>query len=244
MTARKASLDPTRWPVVRPAALYNVLASLLFLAVGAFQLWSWASRVTQSSSSQDCQQYAFFFARIHLKSLRFRILKLVLYSLEMLVCVILLLIYLRQRKWVSFGEARLGTVHFWKDSSLWVDVVILAISKRRLFNSYNHFRVVVATVVVLATELRTNGTHSVAPTRCLSHPRLLRLLRAYVRTSLRSCCTSHLVTRSQRSSRSSRVRSYASALFCSNGMDRPGIRDHDTVLAHKDVSLQDSAFGF
>jgi hypothetical protein len=167
VTAGKASLDSTRWPVVRPTALYNVLASLLFLAVGAFQLWFWASRVTQPSSSQDCQQYAFFFARIHLKSLRFRILKLVLYSLEMLVCVILLLIYLRQRKWVSFSEARLGTVHFWKDSSLWVDVVILAISKRRLFQQLQPLsNLVVATVVVLATELTTNGTHSVAPTRC------------------------------------------------------------------------------
>ena len=36
VAAGKASLDPTRWPVVRPTALYNVLTSLLLLAVGAF----------------------------------------------------------------------------------------------------------------------------------------------------------------------------------------------------------------
>jgi hypothetical protein len=40
VTTGKASLDPTRWPVVRPTA-HNVLTSLLLLAVGAFQLWSW-----------------------------------------------------------------------------------------------------------------------------------------------------------------------------------------------------------
>jgi hypothetical protein len=93
VTAGKASLDPARWPVVRPTALYNVLTSLLLLAVGAFQLWFWASRVTQPSSAQDCQQYGFFFAGIRPKSLGFRILNLVLHSLGTLMCVILLLIF-------------------------------------------------------------------------------------------------------------------------------------------------------
>ena len=93
VTAGNASLDPTRWPIVRPGQLFNVLTSLLLLAVGAFQLWFWAGRVTQVNSMRDCPQYGFFFARIHLNSLGFRILNLVLYSLVLLACVSLLLIF-------------------------------------------------------------------------------------------------------------------------------------------------------
>jgi hypothetical protein len=36
LTAGDARLDPMRWPIVRPSHLYNVLTSLLLLAVGAF----------------------------------------------------------------------------------------------------------------------------------------------------------------------------------------------------------------
>ena len=54
--------------------------------------WSF-SAVVLASSAQYCPQYGFFFARIRLKSLGFHILNLVLYSLVMLMCVILLLIF-------------------------------------------------------------------------------------------------------------------------------------------------------
>jgi hypothetical protein len=57
VTAGKASLDPTRWPVVRPTALYNVLTNLLLLAVGAFQLWFWqVQRKTAHSMASFSQE--------------------------------------------------------------------------------------------------------------------------------------------------------------------------------------------
>ena len=93
VTAGNARLDPTRWPTVRPGILYNMLTSLLLLAVGAFQLWFWAWRVTQPSAAQGCQEYGFFFARIRLNSLGFRILNLVIYSLMLVACTTSLLIF-------------------------------------------------------------------------------------------------------------------------------------------------------
>lgn len=57
VTAGKASLGPTRWPVVRPTALYNVLTSLLLLAAGAFQLWFWqVQRKTAHSMASFSQE--------------------------------------------------------------------------------------------------------------------------------------------------------------------------------------------
>lgn len=93
VTAGNARLDPMRWSVVPLGVLYNVLASLLLLAIGAFQLWFRAWRVPQPSLTDGCQEYGFFFARIRLNSLGFRVLNLVLYSLVMFACTVLLLIY-------------------------------------------------------------------------------------------------------------------------------------------------------
>ena len=87
LTAGKANLDPTRWPVVRSTVLYNVLTSLLLLAVGAFQLWFWQVQ------RKTAHTMASFSTRIRLKSLGFRILNLVLYSLLVLMRVILLSIF-------------------------------------------------------------------------------------------------------------------------------------------------------
>ena len=56
MTAGSASPDPTRWPVVRPGPVYNVLTGLFLLAVGGFRLWFWARGVTQSSLTQESQR--------------------------------------------------------------------------------------------------------------------------------------------------------------------------------------------
>jgi hypothetical protein len=94
VTAGNARLDPTRWPIVPPGVLYNVLTSLLLLAVGAFQLWFWAWRVAQPSRAEGCQEYGFFFARMRLNSHGFRVLNLVLYSLVTLGSTVLLLIFM------------------------------------------------------------------------------------------------------------------------------------------------------
>lgn len=93
VTAGNARLDPTRWPLARPSTLYNVLTSLLLLAVGAFQVWFWAWRVTHAIPAEGCPQYGFFFARIRLHSLGFRVLHLVLYSLVLCACTVLLLVF-------------------------------------------------------------------------------------------------------------------------------------------------------
>jgi hypothetical protein len=93
VTGGNARLDPTRWPTIRSGALYNVLTSLLLLAVGAFQLWFWAWRIAQPGPVGGCQEYGFFFARIRLNSLGFRVLNLVLYSLVMFACLTLLLVF-------------------------------------------------------------------------------------------------------------------------------------------------------
>jgi hypothetical protein len=128
-----------------------------------------ASRVTQPSSAQDCRQYGFFSARICLNSLGFRILNLVLYSLVVLVCVTLLLIFAEKEMGLlqqsQDSQTRYNTVYFWRDSSLWVDAVILAINKRRLFNSCNHFRTLsLPPWSSWPLSSRSNGTlHSVNP---------------------------------------------------------------------------------
>lgn len=81
--------DPSRYPLVRPGPVYSILNVVLLTSVASFQLWFWFARVPQLTT-QNCQEFGSFFAKIQLNQRAFRALNIVFYFLLLLSCVVVL----------------------------------------------------------------------------------------------------------------------------------------------------------
>jgi hypothetical protein len=169
VTAGNAWLNLTRWPTVRPGPLYNVLTSILLLAVGAFKLWFWASRVTHLSPAKGCQEYGFFFARIRLNSLGFRVLNLVLSFLVLLACFSLLLLF-AAKEMACFSGIQIrqsGMAHITKASRPYIDATALETIRSGRYSDYSLLRIWSWPAwSSWLLSLRSNGTNSAVSIRC------------------------------------------------------------------------------
>jgi NADH:ubiquinone oxidoreductase subunit 5 (subunit L)/multisubunit Na+/H+ antiporter MnhA subunit len=81
--------DPTRWPRAKPQSkVFNFLYILLLMAVLAFQIWYWSTRVAQDSTP-GCLSWGFLFSRVPLEERALRWLNLSLLAV-LLACLVTL----------------------------------------------------------------------------------------------------------------------------------------------------------
>jgi len=81
--------DPTRWPRAKPPSkVFNFLYILLLMAVLAFQIWYWNTRVIQDNTP-GCSSWGFLFSRVPLQERALRWLNLSL-SVVLLTCLVAL----------------------------------------------------------------------------------------------------------------------------------------------------------
>jgi hypothetical protein len=79
----------TRWPRAKPQSkVFNFLYILLLMAVLAFQIWYWSTRVAQDSTP-GCSSWGFLFSRVPLEERALRWLNLSL-SAVLLACLVTL----------------------------------------------------------------------------------------------------------------------------------------------------------
>jgi hypothetical protein len=152
-TGFRPEWDPTRWPRTKPPSkIFNVLYSILLLAVLVFQFWYWAVRVMRDVGV-DCDTFGFLFTRVELWSPALRWLNVALSGILAASIATLHLVRLCCAPETENQESGLGEFG----------------QRARVFQVVDSgLKFVVAVTIIAATELvimwnKISGVYSVSP---------------------------------------------------------------------------------
>jgi len=138
-------LDPSRSPRARTSRTTSDLRTLLLLAVVAFQLWFWLGLVPSTVSGLGCREYGFLFTKVDLGNTALRVTNIVLNFI--LGTILIYCIVLRFGELGRASTTPTGTVQTRQSKRDEEQRVLL------LQRIDTVFRIVLVTIIVVATEL-------------------------------------------------------------------------------------------
>ncbi|KAF2014170.1 hypothetical protein BU24DRAFT_492873 [Aaosphaeria arxii CBS 175.79] len=135
--------NPTRWPIVPHTILESNLKLILLVGILVYQYWFWFTRVP-ILDRYNCEQYGFLFAQARLNSKVSVAINALLYSFLGFIALYLLWVMIRRSVGLPVGanHPKRSISHRHKVSHI-----------NLMRNMVTWFKIIVATLVVLAIEL-------------------------------------------------------------------------------------------